>query len=227
MKKLMITKTRATQLIAAAFLFGGLMACGGESTTVEAEETQEETSTEAVETDKETTEPASTRTDETLDMSSESVESTEVDETIEEPSTMLFEGIYSMAEVEALPTFEECAGKETKEEKEKCFQKSLMKNLRKNVRYPADAKELEVQGKSYIGFVIDETGMVSEAKVIKSAGLDYSKSNDAVQNYKDAYASLDAEALNAIKATPKMSPALVNGKPVKVQFSLPVDFKLE
>jgi protein TonB len=210
------------------FLFAlALASCGGENASMEMEDEKQETSTEKMAPDESTEEAPATRKIESLEMNSSGIDETEVEEELPVPDNMVFENVFNAAEVEAMPSFEECSGKETREEKEKCFQKNLMKNIRKNITYPEDAKDLRIEGKSYIAFVVDENGMVSDTKVIRSAGHEYAQSEDAVQNIKDAYASLDAAAVEAIKETPKMSPAIQAGKPVKVQFTMPVDFKLE
>ena len=87
---------------------------------------------------------------------------------------------------------------------------ALLEYLRKNIKYPADARENEIQGKVVISFVIDKTGNIKDAEVVKPV-----------------YPSLDAEALRVINAMPQWIPGKHNGKAVNVQYSIPVNFNLD
>jgi protein TonB len=82
--------------------------------------------------------------------------------------------------------------------------------IKKEVKYPKKAKRAGIEGQVVIRFVVDKDGSVSDAKVAK--GVD---------------PLLDAEALRAVQAMPKWTPGKLNGKPVKVQFNLPVRFRLQ
>ncbi|HEX7356315.1 MAG TPA: energy transducer TonB [Ignavibacteriaceae bacterium] len=81
--------------------------------------------------------------------------------------------------------------------------------IQSKIKYPDEAKRNGVEGKVFIQAFIDETGNVVEAKVIKDAGY-----------------GLDEAALEAVKQT-KFTPGKQKGKPVKVQVSIPIVFKLQ
>jgi TonB family protein len=81
--------------------------------------------------------------------------------------------------------------------------------IMEKIKYPETAKQSGVQGKVFVLALIDEKGNVSGAKVIKGIG-----------------AGCDEAALNAVVAV-KFTPALVQGKPVKVQVTVPIFFKLQ
>mgnify|MGYP001407780959 CR=1 FL=1 len=85
----------------------------------------------------------------------------------------------------------------------------LMKYIQKNVRYPDIAKEYNITGKVYVSFIVDKTGSVSNVKIVR--GVDK---------------NLDAEALRVIKSLPKYTPGTQRGRPVRVMFTIPVNFKL-
>lgn len=89
-------------------------------------------------------------------------------------------------------------------------QPALLAYLQKNIRYPDDAREQGIQGKVFLSFVVDETGRVKDVKVKKGV-----------------YPSIDKEALRVVKAMPLWKPGIHNGKPVNVQFNLPISFKLQ
>jgi TonB family protein len=78
------------------------------------------------------------------------------------------------------------------------------------LRYPAKAREDNIQGKVIIAFIIDENGKVSNFSVKKGIG-----------------GGCDEEALKAIKNIDgDWLPALLNGKAVAVECQVPVSFTL-
>ena len=81
--------------------------------------------------------------------------------------------------------------------------------LASNIKYPAKAKENGIKGTVYVSFLIDETGAVVDAKVIKGIGK-----------------GCDEEALRVVKMMPKWKPGKNGGKTVKVAFTLPIKFSL-
>ena len=78
------------------------------------------------------------------------------------------------------------------------------------LKYPEEAVRQGIQGKVLVDFVIDESGKVTDVKVIK--GVDE---------------LLDAEAVRVIAASPAWKPGYVRGKKVKAEISLYVEFRLE
>ncbi len=77
------------------------------------------------------------------------------------------------------------------------------------IEYPQWAKDKKIQGKVFIQFVVDETGQVTDAKVLRGLTGDC---NQVV--------------LKKVAAMPKWSPGEDKGKPVKTMLVLPVQFKL-
>ncbi len=81
--------------------------------------------------------------------------------------------------------------------------------IQSKIKYPEEAKRNGVEGKVFIQAFIDETGNVVEAKIIKGVGH-----------------GLDEAALEAVKQT-KFTPGKQESKPVKVQVTIPIIFKLQ
>ena len=81
--------------------------------------------------------------------------------------------------------------------------------IQSKIIYPEIAKRAGVEGKVYVLAFVDETGEVTNAKILKGLG-----------------AGLDEAALNAVKQT-KFKPGKQRGKPVKVQVSIHIVFKLQ
>jgi TonB family protein len=80
--------------------------------------------------------------------------------------------------------------------------------IEKKIKYPESAKRAGVEGRVYVKAFINEDGNVDATQILKGVG-----------------ASLDEAASNAVKET-KFKPGKQNGKPVKVQVVVPIQFKL-
>lgn len=88
---------------------------------------------------------------------------------------------------------------------------ALMSFLSAHVRYPQEAQKNKAQGKVVVQFVVEKDGTVGEVEVARSV---------------DKY--LDQEAVRVCKALPRFTPGKnANGDPVRVWFTVPVNFKLQ
>ena len=88
-------------------------------------------------------------------------------------------------------------------------EQALMMYIINQIHYPAKARENGVSGRVYVSFIIDETGKVSETKVIRGIG-----------------SGCDEEALRVISGMPDWEPGRQNGQPVAVYYNLPINFNL-
>ena len=84
-----------------------------------------------------------------------------------------------------------------------------MKALQQSVDYPDFAKKAGIEGRVIVQFVVDEKGNVKNPKVTRGV-----------------HKLLNEEAIKAVKDQ-KFKPGKQRGKPVKVQMSLPVTFRLQ
>ena len=84
---------------------------------------------------------------------------------------------------------------------------AMIEFLQTNLNYPKDAKKQNVGGRILVMFVVEADGSISNVRVAKKI-----------------FPSLDAEALRVVKAMPKWNPGKEKGKPVRVNFSLPIVF---
>jgi len=87
---------------------------------------------------------------------------------------------------------------------------AMIQFISSNIKYPADAKKQKVDGRVLVNFVVEKDGSITEVKVIKPT-----------------FPSLDAEAIRVVKAMPKWKPGYQNGKAVRVQFTMPINFSLK
>ena len=87
---------------------------------------------------------------------------------------------------------------------------ALMEYLRKNVNYPDDCKKEHVQGRVMITFIVEKNGAITDTKVVMGA-----------------HPSLDAEALRVISGMPAWKPGTQGGVPVRVQYTVPLNFRID
>jgi protein TonB len=86
----------------------------------------------------------------------------------------------------------------------------LHRYLAENIKYPQMAKESGIQGRVFVTFVVEKNGSVTDVKVLRGIG-----------------GGCDEEAIRVVKNMPKWTPGKQRGKPVRVQFNLPVKFTLQ
>jgi protein TonB len=82
--------------------------------------------------------------------------------------------------------------------------------LSSHIKYPVVAQENGIQGRVICQFVVNQDGSIVDVVVVR--GVD---------------PSLDKEAVRVIQEMPKWVPGKQGGKPVRVKFTLPVNFKLQ
>ena len=86
----------------------------------------------------------------------------------------------------------------------------MMEFVAKNIKYPQIARETGVQGKVFVNFVVEPDGSVSNVKILRGIG-----------------GGCDEEAMRVVKSMPKWKPGKQRGKPVRVSYNLPVNFRLQ
>jgi periplasmic protein TonB len=79
--------------------------------------------------------------------------------------------------------------------------------VQKRTNYPQIAIDKKIKGKVFLTFIIEPDGAVSSVTVVK--GVD---------------PIIDNEAVKAIQASPKWSPGLQRGQPVRVRYLIPLSF---
>ncbi len=86
---------------------------------------------------------------------------------------------------------------------------ALLDYLRKNIKYPPLCRENGIQGRVLVSFVVNKDGAIVEPQVVKSVNK-----------------QLDQEALRVISTMPNWKPGKQRGKPVRVKYTVPVNFRL-
>ncbi len=134
------------------------------------------------------------------------IEETEIEETESDEELEIIEEEETTDEVfmivEDMPRFKGCSD-------DQCTQGEIMKYIARNTKYPPIAKENNITGRVFVSFVVDKSGNVTEVKVLRGV---------------DKY--LDKEALRVVSSLPKFTPGKQRGKAVKVQYNVPISYKL-
>ena len=87
--------------------------------------------------------------------------------------------------------------------------KAFMEYFNNNVRYPEKARKNDKQGIVFATFIVEKDGSLSNFLISRSPDED-----------------LSLEALRILKQCPKFSPGVQNGELVRVQYTIPLFFKL-
>jgi TonB family protein len=81
----------------------------------------------------------------------------------------------------------------------------MIKFIKKNLKYPKDSRT--VQGKVYVEFVVNDTGSLSDFRVVKGLAD-----------------SFDNSALETVKKMPKWIPAKREDKPIRTKMVIAITF---
>jgi len=120
--------------------------------------------------------------------------------------------ILSFNKVDVVPIFENCK-KVNQDFQRDCVVNFINAHIEKNLRYPEEAKRVNLESKVFCTFIIDESGKVT---VTEAKGKPTS--------FKKAF---ENEAIRVLNLLPKFIPAKHNNQIVKVQAQYTVEFKLE
>jgi len=86
---------------------------------------------------------------------------------------------------------------------------AFYKFLRDKIKYPPQARRMNIEGKVYVEFVIDKDGSIIDAVALNSVG-----------------GGCDEEAVRLVRNAPKWNPGKQRGKPVKQRMVISVIFAL-
>lgn len=111
--------------------------------------------------------------------------------------------------VEDEPLFGNCDMND-KVERRACATEALFEYLKDNLEYPSIALDATIQGNVIVQFVVEKDGSITGTKILRGIG-----------------GGCDEEARRVIENMPKWTPGRQRGRPVRVQFTLPVKFVLQ
>jgi TonB family protein len=87
---------------------------------------------------------------------------------------------------------------------------ALARYLGRNIKYPTVARDKNIKGQVVLTFVIEKDGTLTELKILRSP-----------------HESLSNEAIRVMAKCPVWKPGIQNGNPVRVQYSMPINFALQ
>jgi len=122
----------------------------------------------------------------------------------------VYDAAMPFAEVEMKPVYPGCEDAGNVDAQFECFNKSIMQHIGKTFKYPDSARQRGIQGRMFINFVIEKDGNI---KLVNMA--------------RGVHPVLDLEGLRVVCLLPKMKPAMHNGKPVRMQYTIPINAKLQ
>lgn len=118
---------------------------------------------------------------------------------------------YELTHVEEMPYFAGCQEfANDVDAKRICSNTNLVQFVSRNLEYPTEARDAEIEGTVYVSFVIDETGKVVEPSILMDIG---GGCGDA--------------ALAVLAKMPTWEPGIEEGKKTKVKLNLPIQFSLK
>jgi TonB family protein len=85
----------------------------------------------------------------------------------------------------------------------------LFQYLKKTIVYPALARVQKISGRVYVEFIVERDGSVSHVRVTRGVG-----------------GGCNEEAARVVAQMPKWTPGQMSNSPVRVQYTLPVNFSL-
>ena len=88
--------------------------------------------------------------------------------------------------------------------------KARIRFLASNLKYPQAARKAGIQGMVYVTYVVEKDGSITNARLLRGIG-----------------GGCDEEAVRVVAAMPKWKPGTQRGKPVRVQYNLPIKFALD
>src|SRR5690606_22728300 len=81
--------------------------------------------------------------------------------------------------------------------------------LSRNLKYPKEAKDKNIQGRITVSFVVEKDGSLTDVKVLRGIGY-----------------GCDEEAVRVVRNSPKWMPGKQDEKPVRVSYVMPIVFRL-
>lgn len=112
--------------------------------------------------------------------------------------------------VEEMPYWKSCETAASPNARKICSDTEILKFIQENLRYPREARKQGVQGMAVVSFIIEKDGSLSNIRAVRDPG-----------------STLGEEARRVIATMPKWNPGKQRGKTVRVQYNMPIRFKLQ
>ncbi len=112
--------------------------------------------------------------------------------------------------VEEMPRFQGCEEEANLDVKKSCADRKMLEFIYQQMRYPAAAREAQVEGTVVVSFIVEKDGGITNAKILREIG-----------------GGCGEEVLRVVNLMPRWIPGRQRGREVRVQYNLPVRFKMD
>lgn len=131
-----------------------------------------------------------------IDLDVEITEETQIEEMVfeEAPEEEVADEIFTVVEDQPTP---------------KGGMQAFYEYVGKNMKYPAQARRMGIEGRVFVQFVVDKDGTITDVQAVKGIG-----------------AGCDEEAVRVLQNAPKWNPGKQRGRAVRVRMVLPITFQL-
>ncbi len=137
-------------------------------------------------------------------------DATEIEQ-IKSPSAPVAKEVYRA--VEEMPIFEGCTETAGKNRLDPCTEEALLKFIYSKIQYPKSSRKAGVEGRAIAEFIVNTYGKIEAIRILRSA--DKATGEEVIR------------VLNEMNGEVTWKPGKKAGVPVKVQYILPVMFKLQ
>ena len=86
---------------------------------------------------------------------------------------------------------------------------AVLEYLRTQIKYPTVCRENRIEGRVVVSFTINKDGSVTDCQVVRGV-----------------HPALDSEAVRVVSNMQAWRPGYINGNPVRVRYSIPINFRL-
>src|SRR5690606_4356585 len=101
-----------------------------------------------------------------------------------------------------------CENLPTENERKSCSDKKLLEFIVENLSYPGEAKDIGLEGRVYLTYIIDTLGNIGHIEILRGNKI------------------FNEEAIRVMSLLPAYSPAISQGEKVSVRYTLPINFAL-
>lgn len=109
-----------------------------------------------------------------------------------------------------MPRYPGCEDISDEADHKSCWEQLMLQFIYTNIQYPEFARENGIEGTVVIRFVVDKDGSVIDTEILREIG-----------------GTCGAESLRVVNMMPNWIPGKLFNEPAKIQYYLPVKFKLE
>lgn len=101
-----------------------------------------------------------------------------------------------------------------------CFKKYIANHISSEFQFPKEARSYGVEAKIYVNFAIDTDGNIVNPQIVSGAAKEFRRGS---KKQKEIAEQLDREALRVAQTIRIIRPAIKDGKPIRMSFTIPIN----